>query len=60
MSATVVECYDLDAVALVRSGSEWERTVTGEPPPAFTLSPCLFVVMSIVATLVALTIRRTK
>jgi hypothetical protein len=60
MSATVVECYDLDAVALVRSGSEWERTVTGEPAPAFTLSPCLFVVMSIVATLVALTIRRTK
>lgn len=57
-SATVVECYDLDAVALVRVGADWfERDLTGQPDPAFTIAPSTFVVLS---TLTAVAVIITK
>jgi hypothetical protein len=56
----VIECYNLDAAALVRSGTAWERDVIGSPDPAFTISPVAVLLLSTAAALAVVHKRRTK
>lgn len=61
-SATVMECYDTQAVAEVESGSRYWQDLVKEDRPAFDLSSTvvLVVLVSVVATFIAHKVRRDK
>lgn len=60
--ATVVECYDTDAVALVESGSNYWRDIVKEDRPALDgrSTFALILLTSLMATAVATYVRRHK
>lgn len=60
--ATEVECYDLDAVALVEAGSNYWRDLVKEDRPAFDgrSTVALILLGLFVATFVATHVRRRK
>lgn len=59
--ATVVECYDTEAVALVASGNRYWRDVVKEDHPALDLtSVAPLVLLSISTALAVRYVRRNK